>query len=40
MPVPDDEAAAAARRRRAAASRARSGRLSTILTDGAGETLG
>lgn len=40
MPEPDDEAAKKARRKAATDAQARSGRLSTIMTDSAGETLG
>lgn len=41
MPEPDDEAAKKARRRSIDEQRSRSGRLSTILTEGgSGDTLG
>ncbi len=40
MPVPDDESAKKAKRRSIASQQGRSGRLSTILSDGGNETLG
>lgn len=40
MPEADDEAVRRARQRSIAAQRERSGRASTIFTDGQGETLG
>ncbi len=40
MPEPDDDLARKAKRRAAAEAVNRSGRLSTILTDGSNETLG
>lgn len=40
MPAPDDKAAVEARRRRVAEIQGRSGRASTVLTEGAGEKLG
>ena len=40
MPTPDDEAVNAARRRKIAAMQSRSGRVSTILTEGGDERLG
>lgn len=40
MPTPDDDALAAARKRKMAADMSRSGRVSTILSDGSSDTLG
>lgn len=40
MPLPDDAAGLAARRKKIAAVEARSGRLSTILSEAAGNTAG